>query len=273
MRRPPWAAGLGRDADGLFAELPDGQRVDWVPRRWLPVVEGDGTDPAGLELPQGAWWDADEHRAWLVAGRALRAPDWAARHGLDAFGRWAEIEVDGVVQRLRWLPPVEFRMGSPEDEPERRDNETGHPVVLTRGLWLADTACTQALWQAVVGETPSGFKGAERPVERVSWEDVVERFLPALNARLPGLEARLPSEAEWEYGCRAGTETPFAFGATITTGQVNFDGNYPYAGAPKGEYREQTVEVKALPANAWGLYQMHGCLLYTSDAADDAMYV
>ncbi|WP_236848843.1 formylglycine-generating enzyme family protein [Candidatus Thiodictyon syntrophicum] len=220
VRRPAWAAGLGRDRAGLFAELADGRR------------------------------------------QTLERPGWALRHGIDQAGWWAEFAVGPVVQRMRWVPPGEFLMGSPADEPERFGTgdwaETQHPVVLSQGYWLADTACTQALWEAVLGENPSQFKGAERPVEQVSWDDVTGRFLPALNARVPGLEAVLPTEAQWECACRAGTRTPFSFGSNITTDQVNYDGNYPYAGGAKGEYRNQTVEVKALPANDWGLYQLHG---------------
>ena len=73
-----------------------------------------------------------------------------------------------------------------------------------------------------------------------------------------GLDARLPTEAEWEYACRAGTRSPFSFGGNITTEQVNYDGNHPYGDGPKVESRKQSLDVKALPANAWGLYQMHG---------------
>jgi formylglycine-generating enzyme len=87
---------------------------------------------------------------------------------------------------------------------------------------------------------------------------VQQVFLPALQRRLPGLPARLPSEAEWEYACRAGTTTPFFFGPQITPAEVNYDGNYPYAGAAQGLYREKTVPVKSLPANAWGLHEVHG---------------
>jgi sulfatase modifying factor 1 len=186
---------------------------------------------------------------------------WASGWGQDRHGLWQAFSIADVTQVLRWIPPGEFLMGSPADEPERGSwgsDETQHPVILSQGYWLADTACTQALWQAVLGEDPSRFKGPERPVERVSWTDVIERFLPALNAAIPGLDARLPTEAQWERACRAGTSTPFSFGPHITTDQVNYDGNYPYAGGAKGPYREQTVEVKALPANPWGLYQMHG---------------
>jgi formylglycine-generating enzyme required for sulfatase activity len=192
----------------------------------------------------------------------LRPPEvlphsWASAWGEDEHGIWTELELRGVVQRLRWLAPGSFLMGSPADEPERYDDEAQHEVVLTRGFWLADTACTQALWQAVMGENPSRFKGADRPVETVSWEDC-QRFLERINREVPGLDLRLPAEAEWEYACRAGTKTPFWFGETASTDQVNFDGNYPYAGGAKGHYRQETVPVKSLPANSWGLYEMHG---------------
>ena len=103
-----------------------------------------------------------------------------------------------------------------------------------QGFWLADTACTQALWQAVLGANPSHFKGDDQcPVEQVSWYDV-QQFLRKLEALLPGCRADLPTEAEWEYACRAGTDTPFSFGAQISPEQVNYDGNYPYAGGEKG---------------------------------------
>jgi formylglycine-generating enzyme required for sulfatase activity len=113
------------------------------------------------------------------------------------------------------------------------------------------------MWSAVTGKNPSQFKGDDRPVENVSWRDV-RAFLARLSALLPECETDLPTEAEWEYACRAGTETPFSFGETITPEQVNHDGNVPYAGGAKGLYRRETVPVKSLPANPWGLYEMHG---------------
>jgi formylglycine-generating enzyme required for sulfatase activity len=133
-------------------------------------------------------------------------------------------------------------------------------------FWMGKFEVTQAQWKEVMGNdaNPSRFKGDELPVERVSWEDAQD-FLDALNLKL-GLQNkgreyryRLPSEAEWEYAARAGTDTPFAFGETITPQIVNYDGGYPYASAPKGIDRNQTVVVGSLGvANAFGLFDMHG---------------
>ncbi len=184
-------------------------------------------------------------------------PDlWASAWGEDGHGLWQAFTYKGVTQVLRWIPPGSFWMGSPEGEPERLGNELLHGVAISEGFWLADTSCTQALWQAVMSEEPSRFKGAERPVEQVSWYDA-QRFCATLNRLLPELALRLPSEAQWEYACRAGTTTPFYFGETLSSDQVNYLGNR-YNGGPAGKPRGETVEVKSLPANAWGLYQMHG---------------
>jgi formylglycine-generating enzyme required for sulfatase activity len=134
-------------------------------------------------------------------------------------------------------------------------------VRLTTGFWLADTACTQALWLAVMGgENPSRFQeDARNPVENVSWDDSgASGFLQRVASLVPGVVAELPTEAEWEYACRAGSETPFNFGATIGPEQANYDGNHPYAGGRKGEYRQKTVPVKSFAPNDWGLHEMHG---------------
>lgn len=189
-------------------------------------------------------------------------PAWAKTMGDDGYGRYADVDVKGVIQRFRWITPGKFLMGSPPSEKERQDNETQHEVTLTQGFWLADTACTQALWKTVMGNNPSHFTSifrntANNPVEQVSWDDV-QGFIRTLNGMVSGLKAQLPTEAQWEYACRAGTTTPFSFGENITHEQVNYDGNYPYAGGQKGLYREKIVPVKSLPLNPWGLYEMHG---------------
>jgi sulfatase modifying factor 1 len=182
---------------------------------------------------------------------------WASDWGVDPYGLWMGLVIGGVRQAFRWIPPGRFLMGSPPEEAERLNNETQHEVILSQGFWLADTACTQALWEAVMGQNPSYFKGTERPVEQVSWDEAME-FIKKLNNQIAGLNLRLPTEAQWEYACRAGTRTPFWFGDNITPDQINYHGDYPYAGGKKGDSRPHTVEVKALPCNGWGLYQMHG---------------
>jgi len=184
---------------------------------------------------------------------------WATAWGEDLYGLWQAFAIGGVGQVMRWIPPGRFEMGSPEEEPERRDDETLHPVTLTRGLWLAETACTQALWRAVRGDNPSGFDDdPENPVEQVSWDDC-QAFIAEANRHFPaGFRLRLPTEAEWEYACRAGTRTPFSFGTELTTDLACYDGRYPYHDGQRGEYRQRTLPVHHFQPNSWGLYQMHG---------------
>ncbi len=204
---------------------------------------------------------------------AARAPDpfpplWASAWGDDECGLWAEFKIKSttlpaLIQRMRWVEAGRFLMGSPEDEHQRRDNEgPQHWVTISQGFWLADTACTQALWQAVMGNNPSRFNernqgGPAHPVEQVSWLDI-QPFLVKLNDLLADCQVTLPTEAEWEYACRADTTTPFWFGEDINTDQVNYRGDFPYRGGKKELFRQQTVTVKALAQNGWGLYQMHG---------------
>ncbi|UJS24962.1 SUMF1/EgtB/PvdO family nonheme iron enzyme [Thiothrix winogradskyi] len=185
-------------------------------------------------------------------------PVWANDAGHDQYGRYADLVVKGITQKFRWIEPGTFWMGSPESEQEYFSDETLHQVTLMKGFWLADTACTQFLWTAVLDNNPAHFTDdANNPVEKVSWEDT-QTFLRKLNTRLSGVNARLPTEAEWEYACRAGTNTPFSFGDNITPRQVNYNGRYPCTNGKIGLSRQRTVSVKSFPANAWGLYEMHG---------------
>ena len=176
-------------------------------------------------------------------------------------GRVDYFEADlgnGVTLDMVMIPGGIFTMGSPRVEANSDDNEWPQHQVSVPAFAMGRYAVTQAQWQAIVGNNPSQFKGDRRPVEHVSWYDAVE-FCKKLSSRT-GQKYRLPSEAEWEYACRAGTTTPFHFGATITPELVNYNGNSPYAKAAKGEYRAETIDVGSFPPNAYGLYDMHGNL-------------
>jgi len=202
-------------------------------------------------------------------------------------GPWAEIAIEPstgprVIQRLRWIPPGRFLMGSPEDEPGRWDDEgPRHPVTIGTGFWLFDTPCTQSLWEAVMGQNPSRFRDPERPVERVSWKDA-QGFLERINGLVPGLGLALPSEAQWEHACRAGTESALYSGGIEILGEKHapaLDAIAWYGGNSGVEYdldeaedttgslwremqyatrRAGTRKVKGKAANAWGLYDMLG---------------
>ena len=161
-----------------------------------------------------------------------------------------------VGMRFAWIPPATFLMGSPPNEPQRSDGETQHKVTLTKGFWMGVHQVTQAQWQAVMGSNPSSFKGDNLPVVNVSWDDCAA-FCEALGKK-DGKAYRLPTEAEWEYACRAGTTTPFHFGAAISTDQANYNGDYAYNNGKKGVCRRKTTPVGGFPANAWGLFDMHG---------------
>ncbi len=216
-------------------------------------------------------------------------PDWASEWGEDTRGVFVGFTVGEHTQRLRWIPPGRFRMGSPETEAGRWDGEgSQHEVTLTRGFWLGDTPCTQALWQAVVGENPSRFQSPDRPVEKVSWDDC-QKFLETLGQRVPGLAPRLPTEAEWEYACRAGTETSTYAGELKILGLNNapmldeiawYGGNSGVGfelenGYDSSDWEEKqhsheragSHPVARKEPNPWGLYDMLGNVLeWCSDA-------
>ncbi len=155
------------------------------------------------------------------------------------------------------LPGGRFMMGSPADEPGRADDETPHRVTVS-AFYLGRTEVTQAQWTTVMGWNPSRHADcAACPVERINFFEI-QQFLDRLNAVAHGIHYRLPTEAEWEYACRAGTTTPFSTGRTLTTDQANFNGDFPYNGAPRGLKRGETLPVASFAPNAWGLYDMHG---------------
>lgn len=216
-------------------------------------------------------WPAED--AW----RAPRdfPPAWASAWGDDPCGLWADLTVNGVTQRMRWIEPSGpegFWMGSTKRERARiKDkairqfaNEREHDprqMVVKEGFWLADTPCTQAFWTAVVGENPSHFKeGAEaphRPVETVSWDDVMTQFIARFAATPEWGEGKalcLPSELEWEYAARAGTRTAYWWGDEWEAPHGNVD----VTGKRKWDDEEGTTPVKRCTPNPWGLYDVHG---------------
>jgi formylglycine-generating enzyme required for sulfatase activity len=182
-------------------------------------------------------------------------PAWAEACGEDGYGPWADLSVNGVTQRMRWIDPGNFLMG---------ERYAAQRVTITDGFWLADTPCTQAFWLAVVGgENPSHFqKGADaprRPVECVPMNDDehgkgVSGFLTALNKRLAEPLARLPREDEWEYACRADTLGVYWWGDAFDPARANTDDT----GKKSYDDPEGTTPVDRYLPNPWGLFDMHG---------------
>ncbi|PHJ64639.1 hypothetical protein VF14_35810 [Nostoc linckia z18] len=163
---------------------------------------------------------------------------------------------NGVTLEMVQIPGGTFKMGSPEEEVGRNEDESPQHQVTVPGFFMGRYEVTQAQYQAIIGTNPAVFEGEKLPVELVSWDDAVE-FCQKLSQKT-GRTYRLPSEAEWEYACRAGTTKPFYFGETITTDLVNYDGDYTYASAPEGENYLQIKPVGSFLPNAFGLYDMHG---------------
>ena len=187
---------------------------------------------------------------------------WASALGRDAFGLYAEFTIPGtnVGQRMRWIPPGRFEMGSPESEKGRWDWERPrHPVELASGFWLFDTPCTQDLWQAVMGSNPSRFIGPRRPVEQVSFEDA-RAFIQNLNARIEGLNLSLPSEAQWEYACRAGRQTA-TYAGDLDSGNAADAARLDEIAWYEGNSGGETHDVGGKRPNAWGLHDMLGNVL------------
>ena len=167
-----------------------------------------------------------------------------------APGRSVTFELnDGSQFRFQFCPPGSFVMGSADSEPGRHLNEEAVPVQITQGFWMGRTEVTQAQWNAVMKANFARFKGANLPVEMVKWEDTIW-FVDSLNRRIPlpaPWKFALPNEAQWEYACRAGSQTPFSSGSKLQPDQANFDSRL-----------ERTRPAGSYPPNAWGLLDMHG---------------
>ena len=200
-------------------------------------------------------------------GEEIKLEEGKAKYFTEDLG-------NGITLEMVEIPGGTFMMGTEDEEIERlvkkydnnwlRSEKPRHKVTIP-AFYMGKFQVTQAQWKAVaelpqigikLGFAPSSFTGDKLPVEYVSWYDAVE-FCARLSKHT-GKEYRLPSEAEWEYACRAGTTTPFHFGETITSDLANYNGNYTYANEPKGEYRGTTMPVGSFPPNAFRLYDMHG---------------
>jgi formylglycine-generating enzyme required for sulfatase activity len=188
--------------------------------------------------------------AWSVAIGAVG-------HAEEKEARAGDVRTFAGIEFV-WIPSGTFMMGSPADEPGRYGSESPrHEVQIAAGFWMGRYEVTQEQWQALIGTNPSRFRqNGKLPVENVSWNECQE-FINKLNLKTAG-NFRLPSEAEWEYACRAGTTTAFHFGETITTAQANYDGNAPCNHGSKGVFRGTTTPVGSFPPNGWGLFDMHG---------------
>lgn len=163
--------------------------------------------------------------------------------------------IDGIDFEFVAIPYGCFAMGSCPSEYDRHRDEDKHRVMID-DFYLGKYEVTQAQWQLVMGNNPSHFKGENLPVDNVSWEDV-QIFISKLN-ELTGKTYRLPTEAEWEYACRAGTQTPFYTGENLTTEQANYNGQHPYKNYPRSKCLNKSVQVGSYSPNPWGLYDMMG---------------
>jgi formylglycine-generating enzyme required for sulfatase activity len=170
--------------------------------------------------------------------------------------RFIETLAKGITLEMVAIPAGEFLMGSPDNEQFRDKTESPQHRVTVPAFYIGQHVITQAQWRAVMGNNPAKFQGETHPVQMISWNDA-QAFCQKLSQQT-GRTYRLPSNAEWEYACRAGTTTPFHFGPTITTDLANYQGNYAYGAGTKGQQRQTPLPVGSFPANGFGLREMHG---------------
>jgi formylglycine-generating enzyme required for sulfatase activity len=243
-------------------ELFDTNTMEWQWRKYVSLSQELTTilETMLQDIPAKRYQSATEVLAALTNQKTIviSTPQLPANTNLNInpHTSFTEDLGKGIKLEMIAIPGGTFLMGSPENEAGRRDTESPQHQVSVPSFFIGKYLLTQAQYQAVMGNNPARFKGNNRPVEKVSWDDAVA-FCQKLTQKT-GKNYKLPSEAQWEYACRAGTTTPFYFGKTITPDLVNYDGNYVYAAAPKGKYRKQTTDVGTFPPNAFGLYDMHG---------------
>jgi eukaryotic-like serine/threonine-protein kinase len=231
---------------GREVEVKDGKRILRVTMVRVSKTGDAGKRPGPVDCTgQDGVSEAEVRRAQQAWAQCLR------RHVEET------VEIaNGVTMTFVLVPPGKFHMGSPESEVGHEKDEALHTVVLTEPFYLGKYAVTQGQYEAVMKTNPSTLKGERLPVEQVSWEKA-EKCCREFS-RVTGQEVVLPTEAQWEYACRSGAKTAFHFGSSLNGDAANCNGDYPYGTEEKGAYKGKTVEVGSYPANAWGLYDMHG---------------
>ncbi|MBO3459925.1 SUMF1/EgtB/PvdO family nonheme iron enzyme [Aetokthonos hydrillicola Thurmond2011] len=245
INRRPFLKWVGLGGAGLVSAVVGYELFhDPLAPKYTPPTEGS---PKAFGLP-----------LWTVDFKTVKVDEKGIV--VDRFSKQAKFFKEdlgnSITLEMISIPAGSFQMGSPLGEKGRRDDEQPQHMVKVPTFFIGRFEVTQEQYQQIMGKNPSNFKGAKRPVERVSWNDAVE-FCKKLSQKT-GRKYRLPSEAEWEYACRAGTTTPFHFGNTITTDLANYNGDYTYASEYKGRNRGETTDVGSFPPNAFGLYDMHG---------------
>lgn len=252
----PWSpTGVAVSGDAIYVleylHTDSGDRREWTPR--VRKISPDGSVALVAKI----------ERTGPDTSRAVQLPATVSPNSFFGTKAGQEIEVGGVL--LCWCPPGKFRMGSPTDEPGRRADESPVEVTLTKGFWAGKHEVTQGQWKRVMGEVPGPLNagaGDDLPVYWVSFIEA-EAFCQRLTEQTrasgklaAGWKFELPTEAQWEYACRAGTTTAFSFGDTLTDRQANI--GKPYNGTPTGVPGSAATPVGSYPANAWGLHDMHG---------------
>jgi len=233
----------------------------------------------GIELPPGKYhvavsavgcqtqkkWislAAGEEKSIMVRLVEMGAASAPMAKGEECSGKKAVVRaiiVSSIDYKMVYIPPGTFMMGSPRSEKGRQDNETLHKVTLTKGFYLGATEVSQEQWQTIMKKNPASFNNCSGkcPVENVSWDEC-QQFIRRLNQMEGTNTYRLPTEAEWEHACRAGTDLPFSFGECLSIHQANYNG-YPYDDCVRVVGNKMTpLPAGSFSPNAWGLYDMHG---------------
>ena len=253
--------------------------VKWLDRdeAFVDVVKGirqavnklsQASSPSSIPVPPATSTASLRLHSFAFESVTVNEQGKIVQYKLGEAQQWEEDLGNGVVLETVSIPGASFLMSSPREEEMRSDSESPQHRVEVSPFLMGKYPITQSQYYAVMRNNPSDFKenGAHRPVEKVSWNDAIA-FCQKLSQKTKRTY-RLPSEAEWEYACRAGTTTPFHLGKIISTDLANYRGTdceyngkiYPgnYGSGSKGEYREETTPVGQFPPNAFGLFDMHG---------------